>query len=78
MNTRIVRIEGVAFRVPSEELPDPHGDSPAGGCGAYEPDWPDLHGGAVCTLAPHTRTVAHIAHGGEYEVIAIWREESGS
>ena len=86
MKTRIVRVNGTPLRIPEDELPDPHPDGygPAYGiddepCGATEPDWPDGSGGvAICTLPPHETSpehgTAHIAHGGEYNVIAIWGE----
>jgi hypothetical protein len=74
MDTKIVRMNGVPVRVPHEELTDP--DKYSGEpCGATEPYWPDSEGGATCTLAPHETGPAgsaHIAHDGDWNVIAIW------
>jgi hypothetical protein len=70
-STKITWINGYAFRIPADELTDPHGDKPSGGCGAY-----DEGSGATCTLAPHETNAAtgtvHIAHNGYDNVIAIW------
>jgi hypothetical protein len=72
MDTRIVRINGVPYRIPADELPDAHSDRPGGTCRAEEPD--NLYGAAVCTLDAHGPDVMHIAAGGEWDVIAIWGE----
>ena len=69
--TKIVRVNGVQWRVPDDELPDPNPDYTGETCNAVEPDWSDGTGQAVCTIAPHPSSVAHIAHDGE-GVVAIW------
>jgi hypothetical protein len=69
---KVVRVTGQLCPVPELELTDPHRDSPSGGCGAYEPDWPSVPAGAVCTLDPHDPRIMHIAHDGDGDVIAMW------
>lgn len=79
-NTTVVRVNSVPFRIPHDEMQDPHADSLGldSWCGETEPDWPDGQGGSViCTLAPHSggpSGTVHIARGGEDEIIAIWGE----
>lgn len=71
METKEVRVNGHVFTVPYEEMTDP--DKYRGEpCGSTEPYWGDSSGGATCTLEPHAPEVAHIAHDGEWNVIAIW------
>jgi hypothetical protein len=72
MTTKLVRVNGTLLRVPSDELTDPLAGFGSGFCEAEEPDWPGLIGSAVCTLPPHSEDVAHIAHDGGRNVIAIW------
>jgi hypothetical protein len=77
MNTKIVRMNGVPVRVPSDQLTDPD-PWRAEDCGAREPEWPDGMGGqVVCTLPPHARPdgpdgVAHMANNAASDIIAIW------
>jgi hypothetical protein len=75
---RLVRVNGACLRVPWPELPDPDDCRLAVDCGAYEPHWPEWHGTAVCTLAPHPLCVSHIAHGGQWKVIAIWTDPAAA
>ena len=73
--SKIVRMNGIPVRVPSDQLIDP---DPARRtiCEAPEPEWPDGSGGVVvCTLAPHATGPdgsAHIANNAGADVIAIW------
>jgi hypothetical protein len=77
-NTVLVRVNGVPFRMPHDEMQDPRTDhhGPPSWCGETEPDWPDGQGGTVvCTLAPHPAGpsgTVHIARGGQDEIIAVW------
>jgi hypothetical protein len=72
MDTRIVRINGIPFRIIADELPDPHPERPGRACAADEPDNP--YGAAVCTLDGHGADIMHIGHDGERRVIAMWGE----
>lgn len=75
MDTRIVTINGTEFRIPADELTDPHPNLAGGSC-----PWFDTATDAVCTLGtsgPEHGGTAHIAHDGDGYVIAIWDDSHG-
>ena len=68
---RQVRINGLPYQVPGNELLDPCPTHDHDLCGANEPaDW----GGSTCDLAPHGPEVMHISHWAEGHVLAMWAD----